>query len=169
MRRMGKPPELQRQARGSAYSNAVDVLHERSMWVDGEPMWERPRLPEDLGDLEDGALMELFTAFTEWTNYVAAQVTKAAIDEDDSEADLEIAEAEFMVTNTERGAAGIQRVTRERKANKEINILNARVLEKKALRKLTETLFNNLERSSFLVSRELSRRIGFAPVNARKP
>jgi hypothetical protein len=95
-------------------------------------------------------------------------VTKAAIDEDDAEGDLEIAESEFMVRNTEAGAAGIQRVTRERKANRQLNVLRNRVLEKKALRKMTETLFNNLERSTFLVSRELSRRIGFAPVSTRR-
>lgn len=151
----------------SAYSRASDEFRHRGMSYPDEPEFEIPRLPYDLGDQADSELMILFNEFTIWTNFIAVQVTKAAVEEDDAEADLDVEEAKFIILNVEPGQVGIQRANKERRVDATVNVLRNRVLEKKALRKMTETLFNNMERSTFAVSRELSRRIGMAPAQGR--
>lgn len=161
-----KPVSSPRQGR-PAHGLASEEFARRGMAFDPPPDYEQPRMPYDLGDHSDSSLMMLFNQFTEWTNYIATELTRAVVEEDDAEADLEIEEAKFIVLNTEAGKPGVQRATKERRVDQQVNVLRARVLEKKALRKMIETLFNNMERSTFALSRELSRRIGLAPAQGR--
>lgn len=127
-----------------------------------------PYLSEDLGDVSDRLLMDLYQKYTEWTNYMAVHVTKAEVDEDDAEAALREAESTFTLRIVEPGKPGIQRAIKQRDLDPEIRELSFEVRKRKALRKMLQTRMQNNERSIQLISRELSRRIGLAgPTSGR--
>lgn len=124
-------------------------------------------LPDDLGELSDEALMDLFNKLTQWCGYIATNVTMLEVQEDDLQAQLKVAESMFIVRNVPAGAQGIQRAQRERDIDDGVVRLRNEVLYSHAKVKLTTTLFENTERSIALISRELSRRIGLAPAQGR--
>lgn len=125
-----------------------------------------PVLSQDIGELADSTLMQLFQAFTEWTNYIATHVTKAEVDEDDAEQQLREAVSRFTVINVPRGERGVQRAAKERDLDPEIQTLDFEVRKRKAFRKMLATRMQNLERSTALISRELTRRTSmFTPQN----
>ena len=111
--------------------------------------------------------MGLFNQLTQWANYIAVRLAKAEVDEDDAEAALKVAESKYMIKNTERGDK-VTVVRAERDTDPEVQALSFEVLRCKAFRKMTATLFSNTERSTFLLSRELSRRTGLAPALGRQ-
>lgn len=151
----------------SAYSRAGEEFNARGMFEEDQPETEMPRLPWDLGDLSDKTLMDLFNEFTIWQGYVGFQVAKAEIEEDEVESQLSFEESKYIVLNTPADGKGVVRAAKERRITPEVNRLRALVLETKALRKMTETLYANMERATFVLSRELSRRIGLAPAQGR--
>lgn len=148
------------------YSLAVEEFERWGLTQAVKPEDDFPQLPHDLGDLSDAMLMELFNEFTQWANYIAVRLTKAEIDEDDAEAQLKVAEAKYMVVNTGRGEK-VTVVRAERYTDPEVAVLSKEQLRCKAFRKMTATLMANTERSTFLLSRELSKRTGLAPANGR--
>lgn len=125
-----------------------------------------PSLPPDLGDLSDGELMSLFNKLTGWMNYIAMQVTKAEVDEDEAEAKLKTLSAKYMVKNTDKGDK-VTIVRAERDTDPEVVAAEQEVIRRKALRKMVSTLMQNTERSNFLVSRELTRRTSLAGPTGR--
>lgn len=126
-----------------------------------------PLLPDDLGELSDDALMELFNKLTQWCGYIATNVTMLEVAEDDAQARLKMSESMFIVRNVGPGEPGIMRAQRERDLDPEVMRLRNEVLYCHAKVKITSTLFENTERSIALISRELSRRIGLAPAQGR--
>lgn len=127
-----------------------------------------PLLPDDLGDLNDAALMDLFNRMTTWCNYMAMQLTLFEVREDDAEAILKVVESKYVVANTTAGERGLQRALRERDLDDEVIKSRDKVRALHTRVKMTRTLFENTERSIALVSRELSRRIGLAPMQGRQ-
>jgi hypothetical protein len=79
-----------------------------------------------------------------------------------------VAEAKYIVLNVGKGEAGIQRANKERDIDTEVIGLREKVLQAKALRKMLITVFTNIDRSMFVVSRDLSRRIGLAKPQGRQ-
>lgn len=131
-----------------------------------KPDNEVPFLPDDLGDLSDDGLMELFGQLTQWANYASVQVTKADIEEDEAAAALKVAEAKYMVLNTETGDK-VTVVRAEREVDPEVRELAEVLARKTALRKMLATLLGNIERSTNTTSRELTRRVGLAGPSGR--
>lgn len=110
--------------------------------------------------------MTLFNELTAWSNYIAWQVSKAEIDEDEAEAKLKVLSAKYMVRNTDKGDK-VTVVRAERDTDPDVQEAETMVIRRKALRKMVSTLMQNTERSTFVVSRELTRRVGLAGPSGR--
>jgi hypothetical protein len=105
--------------------------------------------------------MRLFVEFTGWQNYAATQFAEAEVEEERASARVRFLEATGMV----RSFGGKTKVTEVRaEIAVEPDVVKAKdeELAAYARRKLTKVIYDNCERSVFVVSRELSRRIGAA-------
>jgi hypothetical protein len=110
--------------------------------------------------------MQLFSEYVQWQNFAATEFALAEVQEERAEASLKRIIAEQMilinpgkgqVMSTKAGLAispVVERAEQER-------------LNTYANRKLTGVMRDNCERTSALLSRELSRRIGGADVQRR--
>lgn len=126
-----------------------------------QPEYDLPDLPVNLTEVNDDTLMELFVQFTGWQNYAAVQLAEAEVAESRATAQVKFLEAQGMVRNfgsrstvTQVRAATATTTEMEAARRDEVNAY--------AKRKLTKVIYENCERSVFVVSRELSRRIGQA-------
>jgi hypothetical protein len=121
-----------------------------------------PHLPDNLDDLHDSDLMDVYTQFMSWVSYAKGQLVKAEIDEDREANKCRVTEARVLIEQWGADAKG-DRVTIA-KARRDVD---DRVISQqdtyqtaRAYRKLIEALFESCERGAQLLSRELSRRIG---------
>lgn len=105
--------------------------------------------------------MELFVQFTGWQNYSAVQFAEAEVAEERANAAVRFLEASGMVR-----AYGPKTKVTEVRAEIALDptVVKAKTdaLNAYARRKVTKVMYDNCERSVFVVSRELSRRIGAA-------
>lgn len=152
----------------SRSEDAMTMLEKKGLSFSSKPKYEIPQLPRDITDLHDDDLMDLFVTLTAWSDYLASQFAMAAIDEREAQRFLDAAEAQAML-NGWKGGSG-DRVT-VAKANIAIDPVVAKYREdvdvKHAYRKLVETLTQNVDRDSALVSRELTRRTSDSGFKAR--
>ena len=123
-----------------------------------KPDGERPELPRDLTSLSDDELMGLFGLLNRWVAYAGGQLALAAVDEKEAEAELDVRRARVLIAGkSERSVSAAKARADEApevvEARKSLNVVYA-------VRKLTETVYDALERDVFLVSRELTRRMG---------
>ena len=105
--------------------------------------------------------MELFVQFTGWLNYAATQFAEAEVEEERGEAKVRFLEATGMVRSF-GGKTKVTEVRAEIAVQPDVMRAKADALNAYARRKLTKVVYDNCERSVFVVSRELSRRIGAA-------
>ncbi len=126
------------------------------------PSVKPPELPGHLDDMDDGALMDLYSEFMSWVSYAKGQLVKAEIEEDREANKCRVTEAHVLIEQWGADAKG-DRVTIA-KARRDVD---PRVITQqdtyqtsRAYRKLVEALFESCERGAQLLSRELSRRIG---------
>ena len=124
------------------------------------PDFDLPELPTNLTDLDDGVLMELFAQFTSWQNYAAVEQANAEVSEARAEAAQRYVEANAMVKGWGGTKDKVTVAKAELAQDPEVEKARQGVLEAYARRKLTQVVYANCERSVFVVSRELSRRIG---------
>jgi hypothetical protein len=124
-----------------------------------------PTLPENLDELTDSNLMNLYTEFMAWVSYTKSELVQTEIEEDRKAHILKVTEARAIIDQTVEKVKG-DTVTLA-KARRDIDefVLEAQdaYLSARALRKLTEAVFDRCERGAQVLSRELSRRIGLAP------
>lgn len=133
---------------------------------------EFPTLPEDLTDEDDRAIINLFSKFVAWHNFVESKVSL-----------LEIAEAEIKSkVNYEGVLAEVEGIPSEYKSYTPVRLLTKAsrdtddvVLELEREQreiqgriKLLKTMANTLERNASLVSRELTRRVSMEDVRRRE-
>jgi len=105
--------------------------------------------------------MQLFVEFTGWQNYAATQFAEAEVEEERAEAKVRYLEATGMV-KAFGGKVKVTEVRAEIATDPKVVEARGDVLSAYAKRKLTKVIYDNCERSVFVVSRELSRRIGAA-------
>lgn len=143
----------------SRSDDAMKRLEANGLSFAAKPRYEIPQLPRDITDLHDDDLMDLFVTLTAWSDYLASQFAVAAIDEREAQRILDAAEARALIGGWKGGSG--DRVT-VAKANIAIDPKVTEYREdldaKHAYRKLVETLTQNVDRDSALVSRELTRR-----------
>lgn len=124
------------------------------------PDFDMPELPNNLTDLSDDTLMYLFAAFTSWQNFAAVEQADAEVAEARAEAAQRYAEASAMVKGWGGTKDKVTVAKAELSQDPEVEAARQQVLTAYARRKLTQVVYANCERSVFVVSRELSRRIG---------
>jgi hypothetical protein len=126
-----------------------------------------PEVPFDLGELTADEMMNLFAEFSAWAGYAAVKVAEAEAMEEDAEGDLKVAEARFIITETEGGEEKVTVARSRRDQDPEIVRLRKLLRQRRAVRKLLATYFSNYERSAAVLSRELTRRTGLSVYEGR--
>jgi hypothetical protein len=107
--------------------------------------------------------MQLYVEFVNWTSFTKAQLVTAELEEEKELDALESLSALTLLSGNDGGSKG-DTVTLL-KARRDCDPAYVAQKEKhrtaRAYRKLVETVFDRCERSTALLSRELSRRISF--------
>jgi hypothetical protein len=129
------------------------------MW--DKPQYDLPDLPTNLTEINDDVLMELFAEFTGWQNYAAVQLAEAEVTEAGAEAAVRFMEAKGLVQHYDKRAT-VTQTKATIAVDSEMEGARADVLKAYAHRKVTKVIYENCERCVFVLSRELSRRIGQA-------
>lgn len=155
---------------GVASLKAKQEAAKQSIYLPPKPD-ESPTLPEDLTELSDAELMKLFSKWTQWQNYMSAQLALAEVDEQYAkscvakyEALSLISERASLHSNSEVKAAEKANATTYLKAlaytdsafteaKDEVNVTYA-------YRKLIEIKHTESDKNTALISRELTRRVG---------
>jgi len=117
-------------------------------------------VPLDLGELTPDEMMNLYAEFSAWAGYAAVKVAEAEAMEEDVEGDLKVAEARFIINETEGGEEKVTVARSRRDSDPQIVRLRKELRRRRAVRKLLTTYFGNFERSAAVLSRELTRRTG---------
>lgn len=118
-----------------------------------------PEVPEDITELDDEGLMQLFSKLTAYANFLSAQYACAVIDEKNAEQELDLAESKKYILSYEENKKDTVTLIKARMASDpDITYLREGLSAKYAYRKLIEVMVNNIDRSTQLVSRELTRR-----------
>lgn len=117
------------------------------------PEDEFPELPEDPTELSDSGLMKMFVRLTKWAEYLSVQLAVAEVDERYADASLERVRA--------IKGYDFRKPDIKTKAFDDPDFLSAqeKYEDAHAYRKLIGVTFNNSERNSVLLSRELTRRV----------
>jgi hypothetical protein len=101
----------------------------------------------------------LFSKLTAYANFLSAQYACSVIDEKNAEQDLDLAESKKYILSYEENKKDTVTLIKARMASDpNITYLREGLSAKYAYRKLIEVLVNNIDRSTQLVSRELTRR-----------
>lgn len=112
--------------------------------------------------------MELFALYVAWNNFFDVQRVMSEIEEADAETGLKVLEATSIAAGWQGPKETRITVLRaERDTDSEVMAAKSAFNEAKARRKMMGVLCGNMDRGAALLSRELSRRIGRAPVEGR--
>lgn len=122
------------------------------------PEYAVPDLPEDLTEQSDRDLIELFRQLTEWLNYMGTQVAAAEVDEHYAEGVVDKYKALVTLGNKSEKTVSVMKAAQY----EDVDFLEATEEFTRAysFRKLAQAAYQNADRKSFLVSRELTRRVG---------
>jgi len=133
------------------------------------PIVEMPEIPENLDELSDASLMEVYRVFMGWMSFAKSDIVQAEIIEERSANDLKVVEAEILIGQwgiTTKGDT-VTLAKARRDVDPEVIKYQNKHLEARAYRKLVDSVFERCERGAQLLSRELSRRISMAPQERR--
>jgi hypothetical protein len=122
-----------------------------------------PTVPEDITALEDRELIALMTLLTRWAEHLGVQLAMAEVDERWAQAAMDKEKALASL-------GSVKDVTeRKAKAYESPAFLEAeeKYHEAMAYRKLVDVLYQNAERWSSLLSRDLTRRVNRDPRERR--
>ena len=144
----------------SAFSYAERIAASYGLGRPTAPDDHPPEVPLDLGELTADEMMNLFAEFSAWAGYIAVKVSEAEAMEEDAEGDLKVAEARFIINETEGGEEKVTVARSRRDHDPQIVKLRKELRRRRAVRKLLSTYFSNYERSASVLSRELTRRTG---------
>lgn len=131
----------------------------------GRPLMDLPRLPRRVTDLDDDALMELFTQLTGWSAHIGGLLALHEVDERFADANYDLTWAtvltDCVASLTGRTRTESSVTVAKAEAVQHPNVRTARDHKDMvyARRKVFSIMFTNLERDSQLVSRELTRRL----------
>lgn len=129
-----------------------------------------PEIPFFLDELPDNKLMETYTLFMSWVSFAKADMVLAEIEEERAANDLRLTEAETLILQWSDKEKGDTVTLAKARRDTEPRVVEAQRLysEKRAYRKLVESVFERCERGAQVISRELSRRISLAPSERRQ-
>ena len=123
-----------------------------------------PKIPDDITELADEELVVMMTLLTRWAEHLGVQLAMAEVDERWAEAGMEKERAVALLDGSAKDVT-----QRKAKAYQSEEFLEAeeKYHEAMAYRKLVAVLFNNAERWSALLSRDLTRRVNREPRERR--
>lgn len=129
-----------------------------------------PDIPLFLDEMPDFKLMETYTLFMSWVSFAKADMVLAEIEEERAANDLRLIEAETLIMQWSDKEKGDTVTLAKARRDTEPRVVDAQRLysEKRAYRKLVESVFERCERGAQVISRELSRRISLAPQERRQ-
>lgn len=148
---------------GDRSLEAMRLAERQRYALPGRPDEAIPQVPEDITVLSDHELIRLMTLLTRWAEHLGTQLALAEVDERWAEAGMD----------KERALASLGKVrdVTERKAkayeSDEFVTAEGRYHEAMAYRKLVSVLYQNADRWSALLSRELTRRVNRDPRERR--
>ena len=131
------------------------------------PDFDIPLIPRDITIVSDERLMQLFSEYVQWQNYAATELAGYEVAEEEAEAAVRRLSAEGFVLGGGTGTK-VTEVRAAIDASPQMERARQAVLNVYAKRKMTQVIFTNCERTSALISRELSRRIGRDPIERRQ-
>jgi hypothetical protein len=129
-----------------------------------------PELPPYIDDMPDSDLMELYREFVSWGSYAKSELVQAEITEERTATNQKFFEATTLINQWGEGAKGDTVTLAKARRDVDPGVVKATddYLEARAIRKLTESVFERCERGAQVISRELSRRISMAPNERRQ-
>jgi hypothetical protein len=129
-----------------------------------------PEIPLFLDELPDNKLMETYTMFMSWVSFAKADMVVAEIEEERAANDLKLLEAKTLISQWSDKEKGDTVTLAKARRDTEPAVVEAQQLysEKRAYRKLVESVFERCERGAQVISRELSRRISLSPQERRQ-
>lgn len=135
-----------------------------------KPGSELPELPPFLDEMPDAELMELYSMFISWGSYAKAELVCAEIIEERSANNQKFTEATKLIEQWGEGTKGDTVTLAKARRDTDPKVVEAleEYAQARAVRKLTEAVFERCERSAQVLSRELSRRISMAPQERRQ-
>jgi hypothetical protein len=151
----------------TAFAYAERIARSYGFDRPSSPSDHPPEVPLDLGELSPDEMMNLFAEFSAWAGYAAVKVSEAEAAEEDVEGDLKVAEARFIINETEGGEEKVTVARSRRDSDPQIVKLRKELRRRRAVRKLLTTYFSNFERSAAVLSRELTRRTGLGVYEGR--
>ena len=145
-------------------------MFEKDFQLPKKPKGLLPELPRNIGDIHDSDLMELYTEFMSWLTYAKSQLVQGEIAEERERNILEYLQSSVLIEQWDNKTKGDLVTMAKAKRDIDARIVDQMQVytEKRAYRKLVDTVFDRCERGAQVVSRELSRRIGLGPKEARQ-
>lgn len=134
------------------------------------PEGQVPDIPPFLDEMPDNKLMETYALFMGWVSFAKADMVMAEIDEERAANDLKLVEAKTLIgqwSDKEKGDT-VTLAKARRDTDPQVVEALATYSERRAYRKLVESVFERCERGAQVISRELSRRISLAPQERRQ-
>lgn len=126
---------------------------------------EPPELPEELTELRDRELMKLFSQLNRWSAHLGYQLSAAQVDE--RYAGLRVERLTAMAQIRNKGGS-VSAMKAGALADDDLVAAKDDEQAAYAYRKLVEALYSAVDGKSFVVSRELTRRIGRADRDRRQ-
>lgn len=129
-----------------------------------------PELPPYIDDMPDSDLMELYREFISWGSYAKSELVLAEITEERTANQQKFMEATTLISQWGEGSKGDTVTLAKARRDTDPTVVQAleEYAQARAVRKLTEAVFERCERSAQVLSRELSRRISMAPQERRQ-
>jgi len=140
---------------GDAARRAASTLEEQGILVGRwarQPLDDPPDVPRDLTELRDRELMELYQRVNNWVKYLGLQLSTAQVDERH--------DAAVVVRIEALKGYDFRRIDAKTQAHSDPQYVAAKDKAEAAhgYRKLVEALYNNVDKDSFTLSREITRR-----------
>lgn len=149
----------------SRSARTLDALMAEGITIPDRPGDEPPRLPRDITDLDDPALMRLFGELTAWAEHLSVMFAAASVDEKEAEEALKTAEAQGSVRHAaEKTVTAAKAKTASDPAVQEAA---TRYRASYAYRKMLQPIVEGVANRAAFLSRELSRRQARSDVEGR--
>lgn len=149
---------------GATASAAAAQLEGQGFRLPERPKSTMPSLPDDITELSDKDLMDLYAEFVGWSEYAFTQLSAASVNEKEEERRLAVSTAREVALLRMSG----MNVTDARNGAKDkMSDLVKRVAEAEAYRKVLEAVAEGCDKSASLLSRELTRRTNGAEQSRR--
>jgi hypothetical protein len=146
-------------------AEAVKSLWEQDLDLPDRPNVAIPLLPPDPTELDDSALMSLFSVLTGWLIYTGARLAASEVDEKFAVERLDLIEKRILIENS--GAKRVSDAKAMFQASEDYVAAKAKVMQTYAFRKMLGCIYSATDEKNKLISRELTRRVGRDPREQR--